>query len=217
MALIKSLSYTLQNLGSDSDRNDFKSISLKTTPTNPKYLLHKATVIGDARRRQGTASCKTRSEVRGGGKKPWKQKGTGQARSGSTNSPLWRGGGVSFGPKPKSYEKKINAKEKQLALSTALYHSSNKLTVINDSVGVMSKPSTREVVNTLEKITKIKKENRILLIVNENNENLNLSVRNVANVHVIISNALNLRELLLAQTVIITEKALLNITKASNI
>jgi len=120
MTVNKQLSYDVRDSHGAAILNKSSSISLRVSDSAPKYLIHKAIVIQDRNRRQGTASCKTRSEVRGGGKKPWKQKGTGQARSGSSNSPLWNGGGVTFGPKPKSYDKKINIKEKQLALTTAL-------------------------------------------------------------------------------------------------
>jgi large subunit ribosomal protein L4 len=211
MALITTLNYKLRTSVDDPASNEPKSLELKVATSNPKYLIHRATVTQDALRRQGTASCKTRSEVRGGGKKPWKQKGTGRARSGSSNSPLWRGGGVTFGPKPRLYNKKINDKEKQLALSTALYNSSNKLIIIKDSLDTLTKPSTKEVLNILEKLTPINKGNKTLLIVNTNNKNLLLSVRNIANLQLLYPTTLNLRELLLAKSVIITESALLNI------
>lgn len=211
MALIKTLNYSIQSLEDKNSTSEPKSLHLKTTESNPKYLIHKATVIEDSHRRQGTASCKTRSEVKGGGKKPWKQKGTGRARSGSSNSPLWRGGGVSFGPKPRSYDKKINSKEKQLALSTALYHNSHKLIVINDFSGIIFTPSTKEALNILEKITDIDKNTRTLLVVDNANENLSLSLRNVSNLQLLSPNTLNLRELLLAHKIIITEEALLTV------
>ena len=101
MTVNKQLSYDVRDSHGTKNSNTSISISFRVNDSAPKYLIHKAVVIQDRNRRQGTASCKTRSEVRGGGRKPWKQKGTGQARSGSSNSPLWNGGGVTFGPKPR--------------------------------------------------------------------------------------------------------------------
>ena len=138
MTVNKQLSYEVRDSHGSKDLNKPVSISFRVSDSSPKYLIHKAIVIQDRNRRQGTASCKTRSEVRGGGRKPWKQKGTGQARSGSSNSPLWNGGGVTFGPKPKSYSKKINIKERQLALSTAFYNSMHKVVVVENSFTVSS-------------------------------------------------------------------------------
>ncbi len=89
------------------------------SPENASHIVHRAVVRQLANARQGTACTKTRAEVRGGGRKPWRQKGTGRARAGSIRSPLWRGGGVIFGPKPRDYSQKMNRKERQLALRTA--------------------------------------------------------------------------------------------------
>lgn len=114
MTLTTQLQYNIRDLNGTLIPNKSISVSLKINELTPKYLLHKAIVIQDRNRRQGTASCKTRSEVRGGGKKPWKQKGTGRARSGSSNSPLWNGGGVTFGPKPRDYEKNLIVKKNNL-------------------------------------------------------------------------------------------------------
>jgi large subunit ribosomal protein L4 len=172
-------------------------------------------VIQDRNRRQGTASCKTRSEVRGGGRKPWKQKGTGQARSGSSNSPLWNGGGVTFGPKPRSYNKKINIKERQLALSTAFYHSMHKVLVVEDTFNSRSTSKTKDIVTILGKIIPNDQGARSLIIVHESNNNLSLSLRNIPNVQLLYANTVNLRDLLLAKHVLITEKALTNITQFS--
>ncbi len=95
-----------------------------------KHIVHRSLRLQMANNRQGTASTKTRSEVRGGGRKPWRQKGTGRARAGSIRSPLWRGGGVIFGPKPRDYSHKMNRKEKRLALSTAFQSRSEDLTCL---------------------------------------------------------------------------------------
>ena len=209
----KQLSYDVRDSHGAAILNKSSSISLRVSDSAPKYLIHKAIVIQDRNRRQGTASCKTRSEVRGGGKKPWKQKGTGQARSGSSNSPLWNGGGVTFGPKPKSYDKKINIKEKQLALTTAFYHSMHKVTVVENTFNSIPTPKTKNLVTTLEKIIPLGTNSRSLVIVHEANDNLTLSIRNIPNVQLLYANTLNLRDLLLAKNILITEKALTNITQ----
>lgn len=188
-------------------------IELKINESKPKYLIHKAIVIQDRNNRQGTASCKTRSEVRGGGKKPWKQKGTGQARSGSSNSPLWKGGGVTFGPKPRAYTKKINLKEKQLALTTALYNNMHKVVVVENSFTSVAQPKTKEFINKLKKFVPFDGSTRSLIVAHETNENLTRSTRNLANVQVLYSNSLNLKEVLLAKHIIITQDALTTITR----
>jgi 50S ribosomal protein L4 len=149
MTTIKQFNYQVRDSQGEIIPSDSKSISLRINDSTPKYLIHKSVVIQSRNNRQGTASCKTRSDVRGGGKKPWKQKGTGQARSGSSNSPLWRGGGVTFGPKPRSYEKKLNIKEKRLALRTALYYSMNKVTVIDNIFNSITVPKTKNIASAV--------------------------------------------------------------------
>merc|ERR1712127_494882 len=106
--------------------------SLKIATKSGNYLLHKDILRHQLNKKQGTVSTKTRSEVRGGGKKPWRQKGTGRARAGSNSSPLWKGGGVIFGPKPKKVVLKLNKKERKLALQTLLYNKKNRVLVIDD-------------------------------------------------------------------------------------
>lgn len=215
MTLTTQLQYTVRDLNGTLIPNKSISVSLKINELTPKYLLHKAIVIQDRNRRQGTASCKTRSEVRGGGKKPWKQKGTGRARSGSSNSPLWNGGGVTFGPKPRDYEKKLNCKEKQLALTTALYNSVSKTIVIENSFQTANKPSTKTFLNILNKILPVDTSTKVLVVTHEHNENLKLSLRNISNVQLLYSNTLNTRDLILAKHLLITENALLNITQTT--
>lgn len=212
MTAIKTLSYDIRDLHGNVTPNKSISISLKTAEASSKYLIHKSIVIQDRLKRQGNASCKTRSEVQGGGKKPWKQKGTGRARSGSSNSPLWRGGGVTFGPHTRSYYKKINQKEKQLALSTALYNNSNKILVVENTFNQVNKPKTKDILNLINTIDKSEKDSKTLVIVHEINQNLSLSIRNLSNINLLYSNTLNIRDLLLAKKIIITEKALVDIT-----
>jgi large subunit ribosomal protein L4 len=207
MTVNKQLSYDVRDSHGIANLNKSIPISFRVNDSAPKYLIHKAVVIQDRNRRQGTASCKTRSEVRGGGRKPWKQKGTGQARSGSSNS------GVTFGPKPRSYAKKINIKERQLALSTAFYHSMHKVVVVENSFNSSSSPKTKDFISTLNKIINRESNARSLVIVHETNNNLSLSIRNVPNLQLLYANTVNLRDLLLAKHVVITEKALTHITQ----
>ena len=215
MTVNKQLSYEVRDSHGTVGLNKSISISFRVNDLAPKYLIHKSIVIQDRNRRQGTASCKTRSEVRGGGRKPWKQKGTGQARSGSSNSPLWNGGGVTFGPRPRSYNKKINIKERQLALSTAFYHSMHKVLVVEDTFNSISTSKTKDIVTILGKIIPSDQGAKSLIIVHESNNNLSLSLRNIPNVQLLYANTVNLRDLLLAKHVLITEKALTNITQFS--
>jgi large subunit ribosomal protein L4 len=216
MTLIKQLEYEVRNLEGIVVPNKLVSISLKVNDSSSKYLLHKAIVIQGRNRRQGTASCKTRSEVQGGGKKPWKQKGTGRARSGSSNSPLWRGGGVTFGPKPRTYEKKLNVKEKQLALSTAFYSINHRILVVENSFSNLNNVSTKDFLSRLEKITKIESGKKILFVTHKSDSNLTLSLRNIPYLQHLYSQTLNIRDLLLARQVIITEEALLNSILTNN-
>lgn len=212
MTIITQLTYEVRDSHGAVVPNKSFPLSLKIAENSPKYLIHKAIVIQDRNKRQGTASCKTRSEVRGGGKKPWKQKGTGQARSGSSNSPLWRGGGVTFGPKPRTYEKKINFKEKQLALTTGLYNNMHKVVVVDNAFNNINQPKTKDFLNLVKKFIPFDKSNRALVITHEANENLTRSARNIQNLQLLYSNSVNLKEILLAKHIIITQDALTNIT-----
>ena len=128
MATKQEIQYKVRKI--DGTTGSEGKISLNAVEAGSRYLVHRAVVAQLNKKRQGTVSTKTRSEVTGGGKKPWKQKGTGNARSGSSNSPLWAGGGVAFGPKPRSYAHKINIKERRLAITTALHHNFSKVTVV---------------------------------------------------------------------------------------
>jgi large subunit ribosomal protein L4 len=212
MTLTKQLTYEVRDLNGVIKPNQSISLALKINESRPKYLIHRILILQDANRRQGTASCKTRSEVRGGGRKPWKQKGTGQARSGSSNSPLWNGGGVTFGPKPRDYYKKVNIKERQLALQTAIYNSKNKTVVVDNAFNQTHKINTKDFLLNLNKLVTIEPSKKVLIVVNEPNKNLSLSLRNIPNTQLLYSNTLNLRDILLAKDIIITESALLKLT-----
>jgi len=209
MTLLKELQYNVLDKEGNVLPNKSIAISVKVDTVTSKYLIHKSLVIQDLNRRQGTASSKTRSEVKGGGKKPWKQKGTGQARAGSKNSPLWNGGGVTFGPKPHSYKKKINHKEWKLALQTALYLSNKKIKVVENFVNSLEMTSTNDIAKKLSNVINLKDKN--LLITKTHNQKLFLSTRNIANLKVLHSNTLNVKDILHATNILITDDALENI------
>jgi large subunit ribosomal protein L4 len=163
--------------------------------------------------RQGTSSTLTKSEVRGGGKKPWKQKGTGRARAGSSRSPLWRGGGVIFGPKPREFDIKMNRKERRLALRTALQSRTDDLVVVEEFESNLTTPKTKEFVQALKRWG-VDAEQKILLILDQKQENTYRSARNVARVRVITANNLNVFDLLHADRIVMTTTAL-DVVKAT--
>ena len=210
MALKQELIYKVQDLKGETQSE--VSIALSISDKNPRYLVHRAVVAQDNSRRQGNASTKTRSEVRGGGKKPWKQKGTGNARSGSSNSPLWSGGGVSFGPKPRSYKQKINTKEWRLALNTVIKSSFEKTVVAEDFSSSITQPNTKSIIKTLKELVDLSNNSKkTLIIVDQPNKNLNLSLRNLRNTNLLYSNTLNIKDLFIADQIVITKTALKNI------
>jgi large subunit ribosomal protein L4 len=174
------------------------------------HIVHRALVRQMANARQGTASTKTRAEVRGGGRKPWRQKGTGRARAGSIRSPLWRGGGVIFGPKPRSYEKHMNRKERRLALRTAFVSRAEDLIVVQEFDGELPKPKTKELVTALARWG-AEPEQKSLLILAEISENVELSSRNIENLKVIRADQLNVYDLLHADKIVVTPSALTKI------
>lgn len=174
---------------------------------NAAHIVHRALVRQMNNARLGNASTKTRAEVSGGGRKPWRQKGTGRARAGSSRSPLWRGGGVIFGPKPRDYTTKMNRKERRLALRTAFQNSSEKLLVVTDFVNELAAPKTKEMLSAMSRWG-IDPKAKILLITAEKNETLYLSVRNVPTIRLITANNLNVYDILNADVVVATDAAL---------
>ncbi len=161
-------------------------------------LLQRASI------RQGTHKVKNRTEVAGGGKKPWRQKGTGRARQGSIRAPQWRGGGVVFGPTPRKYGFKLNRKVGRLALRSALSCKviDSELTVL-DQIS-METPKTKEMLKVLENL---KAPRKTLIVVDEINENVMLSARNIPGVMVLESNKINVYDILNANKLIVTEAA----------
>lgn len=162
--------------------------------------------------RQGSACTKTRAEVSGGGKKPWKQKGTGRARAGSLRSPLFAGGGVIFGPKPRSYAFNIPQKARQLALRSALSSKSEQMVVVKD-FSAISEPKTKLMAGALKSLNVSGKVLIVADIKADENKNLELSSRNIPSVKVILPSNLNVKDLLEADFVVITESAVNDITE----
>ena len=164
--------------------------------------VHDVVVAMRANRRSGTACVKTKATVNLSGKKPWKQKGTGNARAGSKRSPLWRGGGITFGPKPRIVIKKINKKEKQLALRTIFYNKHKQFTVFDKLE--LDKPKTVEFLNFIE----LTEDNeKVLIISSKPNKNLQFSLRNLKNFQYILANQLNVNELTKANRIILDENS----------
>lgn len=168
-----------------------------------EHLVHMSVVQQLANNRQGTQKAKTRSEVSGGGRKPWKQKGTGHARQGSTRSPQWTGGGVVFAPVPRDYSFKLNRKEKKLALKSALTSrvQENKLIVIDElKFDEIKTKNFQAVLDNLQ-------VNKALVVLNDNNQNVVLSAKNIPTVQTALTNTINVYDIMKAGTVILTKDA----------
>jgi large subunit ribosomal protein L4 len=178
--------------------------------TTASDLLHRAVVRQLAHARQGTASTLTRAEVAGGGRKPYKQKGTGRARQGSIRTPLRPGGGIVFGPKPRTYSLSLNRKERRLALRTALMSRLADITVVKGFGDTLQAPRTKEITAALQRLD-IAPETRVLLVMDGASETLKLSVRNLERVKLIAADQLNVFDLLNAQKLVLNEGALAKI------
>jgi large subunit ribosomal protein L4 len=173
-------------------------------------LLHRAVVRQLANARQGTASTLTRAEVAGGGRKPYKQKGTGRARQGSIRTPLKPGGGVVFGPKPRSYELAMNRKERRLALRTALMSRVADIVAVKGFGSELDTPKTKEITAALGRFG-IQADTKVLLILDNASEAVRLSVRNLEKVRLIAADQLNVFDLLHASKLVVSEEALAKI------
>ena len=172
-----------------------------------EHLVHMAVVQQLANKRQGTQKAKTRSEVSGGGKKPWRQKGTGHARQGSTRAPQWTGGGVVFAPTPRDYSFKLNKKEKRAALKSALSSrvQDNKFIVIDEmNFGEIKTKNFQNMLNNLSVA-------KALVVIEEGNTNAVLSARNIADVKTAKTNTINVYDILKYNTVIATKAAVATI------
>ncbi len=172
-----------------------------------EHLVHMAVVAQLANKRQGTQKAKTRSEVSGGGRKPWRQKGTGHARQGSTRAPQWTGGGVVFAPTPRDYTIKLNRKEKRLALKSALTSrvQEQKFIVLEDLK--FDEIKTRKMQAVLDALN----VSKALVVLNENDQNVVKSARNIKNVQTALTNTINVYDILKYNTVIVTKAAVATI------
>ena len=168
-----------------------------------EHLVHMAVVNQLANNRQGTQSAKTRSEVSGGGRKPWRQKGTGHARQGSTRAPQWTGGGIVFAPKPRDYSFKMNKKEKRIALLSALSSkvAESKIVVLDEFK--LDEIKTKKFVEVMNNL----KANKALVVVEEDNKNVVLSGRNVPTVKVEANNEINTYDVVKYDTLVVTKAA----------
>ena len=170
-----------------------------------KNVIHEAVVTYLANQRQGTASTKERSDVRGGGRKPYRQKGTGRARAGNSRSPLWRGGMTVFGPTPRDYSLKMSKKARKNALKSILTDRvKNQMLTVVDKVA-LENPKTKEAVQLLNDLGSPAKT---LFLLAEKNPNLELGVRNLPNVNVLLVDGLNVYDLLAAEKIVCTPQAL---------
>ena len=172
-----------------------------------EHLVHQAVVLQLANNRQGTQKAKTRSEVSGGGRKPWRQKGTGHARQGSTRAPQWTGGGVVFAPVPRDYSFKMNKKEKRAALKSVLTSKvqENKCIVLDELK--LAEVKTKEMKKVLDNL----KVNNALVIIGDDSENVALSARNIAGVQTASVNTINVFDMLKYNTIIATKSSVASI------
>ena len=209
MTVQKFIKYTpLDITGKKLDSS--QELELNVLEKSGNYLLHKDVLRHQNSQRQGTVSTKTRSEVRGGGRKPWRQKGTGRARAGSNRSPLWKGGGIIFGPKPKTVSFKLNKKERQLALQTLLYNKKDNILIIQNLENDLTESKTKTFLKICNNCS-VNLNQKILVIVSKKTIPLKLATQNLKNVEVILASNLNTFSLLKAKQIIVTPLALNNI------
>lgn len=206
MTVQKFITYSPVDInGKSLDSN--QELKLNVLETSGNYLLHKDLVRHLSSQQQGTVSTKTRSEVRGGGRKPWRQKGTGRARAGSNRSPLWKGGGVTFGPKPRKPFLKLNKKERRLALQTLIYNKKNNILVIDNLENNLNELKTKSFIKICQDCN-INLNQKVLLVVNQKTISLKLATQNIKNVELVLASNLNTFSLLKAKQIILTPLAL---------
>ena len=199
---------TLETLKWDGKKSGKVSIDLKVAKEKSSAdLIHRAVLRQLANKRQGTASTLTRSEVRGGGRKPYKQKGTGRARQGSIRTPLRPGGGVIFGPKPRSYSLDMNRKERRLALRTALMSRVSDIKAIEDFGSTLDQPKTSEIIKGLSRLG-IEKTEKVLIILDNPSEIIKKSIKNIDKVKLISADQLNVFDILNANKLVIGQSAI---------
>ena len=212
MTVQKLIKYTPLDI-TGKQLNSTQELELSILENSGNYLLHKDLLRHYNSQRQGTVSTKTRSEVRGGGRKPWRQKGTGRARAGSNRSPLWKGGGVIFGPKPKTVSLKLNKKERKLALQTLLYNKKNSILILNNLETELTESKTKNFLNICDNCS-IDINQKILVIVSKKTVPLKLATQNLKNVELISASNLNTFSVLKAKQIILTSLAINDIKES---
>lgn len=200
--MVSNIQYQIQSL-----QQEPKLIQMRVSESNVMHSIHRLAVQQLHEQRQGNANCKTRSEVRGGGKKPWKQKGTGRARAGSIRSPLWRGGGVIFGPQTKRHKQKINKKEKKLAINNLLHNKKDFTIAINSSFLKLDEPKTKVFLQRINSLN-IDKATKLLVIMAKKNSNIYLATRNLKYIEIIAAKHLNLLSIIKAKYILIENDAI---------
>ena len=199
---------TFESLKWDGKKGGTVSLDLKgAKESSADDLLHRAVLRQLANKRQGTASTLTRSEVRGGGRKPYKQKGTGRARQGSIRTPLRPGGGIIFGPKPRSYNLDMNRKERRLALRTALIAQSSNIKTVEDFGSTIDTPKTKEIIEGLTRLG-IDNTKKVLVILHNPSLNIKKSIQNISNVRLMLADQLNVFDILNANQIVIGTSAI---------
>ena len=206
MTVQKCITYTPLDINGEK-LDSTHELQLNILEESGNYLLHKDLLRYSNSKKQGTVSTKTRSEVRGGGRKPWRQKGTGRARAGSNRSPLWKGGGVIFGPKPKKIVLKANKKERQLALQTLLFNKKNNILIIENLESETLEPKTKAFLKICQ-ACKIDLDQKLLVIVSKKTLSLKLATQNLKNVELISASTLNTFSLLKNKQIILTTSAM---------
>ena len=206
MTTQKFIKYTPLDINGKS-LNSTQELTVNVLEESGNYLLHKDLLRHSNSKRQGTVSTKTRSEVRGGGRKPWQQKGTGRARAGSNRSPLWKGGGVIFGPKPKTVSFKLNKKERRVALQTLLYNKKNNILIIENLEDALTESKTKSFLKICDNCA-INVNQKILVVVSKKTRALKLATQNLKNVELILASNLNTFSLLKAKQIILTPLAI---------
>ena len=171
-------------------------------------LIHRVYLTQLKNARKYTASTKTKSEVRGGGRKPWKQKGTGRARAGSSRSPLWVGGGVSFGPRPRVVSKKINKKERRLAILSAFYLKKKEFLFIEDTLFTNATITKTNQILKIFKELNLKADAKILIVLTAPNKQLWLATRNLKNIDLTVASCLNIKQLLKTNHIVLSNSSL---------
>jgi large subunit ribosomal protein L4 len=220
MAINEIINFSIKNLNGETQTGSAtlnlivpEYFNSTTITDKSNYVIHRAFQTQSTNERQGTASTKTRAEVRGGGRKPWKQKGTGRARAGSNRSPLWKGGGVTFGPKPKDYSQKINRKEWRLSLRLLLLKKQESILVVDNFQ--MDSFKTKDFAKTISDLGKSPLE-KTLIIVPQIEDNLRRASRNLKNIRILQANCLNIKDLLLTKSIIIAKESLKIIEETYN-